>query len=117
MNPGLTVGTVIENFSDPKQTKDVYFEGECYLKTKSDRFKKHWVVVLGNDLFCYRTRDDDKHRIMHSLVGTYLKELPEESSNSKEGLETFWPVKIVLPPNKSRVLYFQTKEEQTKWIF
>ena len=53
---------------------------------------------------------------MHSLVGTYLKELPEETSNTKEGTETFWPVKIVLPPNKSRVLYFQSKEEQGRWI-
>lgn len=94
----------------------MYYEGECFLKTKSDRFKKHWVVVLGNDLFCYRTRDDDKHRIMHSLVGTYLKELPEETVNSKEGQDTFWPVKIVLPPNKSRVLYFQTRDEQSRWI-
>lgn len=73
-------------------------------------------MVLGNDLFCYRTRDDDKHRIMHSLVGTYLKELPEETINSKDGVEAFWPVKIVLPPNKSRVLYFQTKEEQIRWV-
>ena len=28
---------------------------------------------------------------------------------------TLWPVKIVLPPNKSRVLYFATKEEQLRW--
>ena len=53
---------------------------------------------------------------MHSLVGTYLKELPEETVNSKEGQDTFWPVKIVLPPNKSRVLYFQTRDEQSRWI-
>ena len=53
---------------------------------------------------------------MHSLVGTYLKELREETVNSKEGQDTFWPVKMVLPPNKSRVLYFQTRDEQSRWI-
>ena len=53
---------------------------------------------------------------MHSLTGTYLKDLPSESCNTREGKETYWPLKVVLPPNKSRVLYFKTEEEQQKWM-
>ena len=28
---------------------------------------------------------------------------------------TLYPVKIILPPNKSRILYFASEEEQSKW--
>ena len=55
-------------------------EGECYLKTKSDRFKRHWAVIMGNEIYCYRNKNDPSHRIMHCLVGTFVKEMPEESS-------------------------------------
>jgi len=74
------------------------------LKTKSDKFKGHWAMIMGNELYCYRDKDDTVHRVMHCLVGTFIKELPEENS----GGDTLWPVKIVIPPNKSRVLYFKT---------
>ena len=33
----------------------VFLEGECYLKTKTDRFKEHWAVLNGNEIFCYRS--------------------------------------------------------------
>jgi hypothetical protein len=100
---------VIENFSEFSQTKkEIFYEGECFLKTKSDRLKKHWCVIVGNDIFCFRRKEDEKHRVMHSLIGTYLKDCDEESVKDTvlNVTVTFWPVKIVLPPNKSRVLYF-----------
>jgi hypothetical protein len=28
-------------------------EGECYLRTRSDKLRKHWAVVLGKDFYCY----------------------------------------------------------------
>jgi hypothetical protein len=68
---------------------------------------------MGNELYCYRNKDDALHRVMHSLAGTFIKDLPEEVCQSQA--MTLWPVKIVLPPNKSRVLYFATKEEQSRW--
>jgi hypothetical protein len=68
---------------------------------------------MGNELYCYRNKDDPVHRVMHSLAGTFIKELPEEHCASQS--LTLYPVKIVLPPNKSRVLYFATKDEQQKW--
>ena len=54
----------------------MFHEGECYLKTRADRFKQHWGVVMGNELYCYRDRNDAVHRVMHCLVGTFIKELP-----------------------------------------
>lgn len=51
---------------------------------------------------------------MHSLVNTFIKELKPEDSETQ--MCKLYPVKIMLPPNKSRVLYFMTPELQSKWI-
>lgn len=55
-----------------------------------------------------------KHRVMHSLIGTFIKEMPPEPSQS-EGCDLY-PVKIVLPPNKSRLLYFKSEKLQMMWL-
>jgi hypothetical protein len=44
---------------------------------------------------------------MHSLIGTFIKEMPAEASQSEAC--DLYPVKIVLPPNKSRLLYFKSE--------
>jgi hypothetical protein len=50
---------------------------------------------------------------MHSLAGTFVKELPEEIlANQSVALH---PVKIILLPTMSRILYFKTKEEAANW--
>lgn len=90
------------------------FESECLLKTKTDRYKEHWASLIGNELFCYRHKGDIDHRVMHSLVGTFIKELPPEYSNSEQC--DLYPVKIMLPPNKSRLMYFKDQQIQNEWI-
>jgi hypothetical protein len=50
---------------------------------------------------------------MHSLQGTFVKELPIE--NLEDLGVTLWPVKIILLPTMSRILYFRTQEEMKKW--
>ena len=42
---------------------------------------------------------------MHSLQGTFVKELPEEVLPSL-GV-SLWPLKIILLPTMSRILYFR----------
>jgi len=45
---------------------------------------------------------------MHSLAGTFLEQMePEKCPDTHKKL---YPVKIVLPPTKSRILYFETEE-------
>lgn len=65
-------------------------------------------------MFCYRNKGDAQHRVMHSLVGTFIKEVPPENSQSEGCL--LHPVKIMLPPNKSRILYFKSQDQQVQWI-
>lgn len=66
--------------------------GHCYLKTKTESYKKHWMVLSGNELRFYRKQGDEEHKVMHCLAGTYLKEISMDeisekttkSSNSKQ---------------------------------
>lgn len=51
---------------------------------------------------------------MHILTGTFIKEMACEHSEAEE--QDIYPIKIVLPPNKSRILYFLTKETQALWL-
>ena len=88
-------------------------EGDCYLKTKTERYKKHWAVLIGNEIYCYKSRDEPQHLLMHSLQGTFVKELPEEVLPSL-GV-SLWPLKIILLPTMSRILYFRTQEELKRW--
>ena len=104
---------ILDRFADSEDERDNFFEGMCYLKTKTDRFKEHWAVLLGNDIYCYRNQSDKKHRVMHCLAGTFIKEISEESCPDTGKI--FYPVKIVLPPNKSRILYFDTKDSAKAW--
>ena len=50
---------------------------------------------------------------MHCLVGTFIKEI-EEEHNPEDG-STLYPIKIFIPPNKSRVIYYKSKESQKEW--
>ena len=103
--------TVVQRFGGVdtgESNDDQVFEGQCFLKTKTDRYKEHWAVLSGNELYCYRQNGDTDHRVMHSMIGTFIKEMPDEFSNSENC--NLHPVKIVLPPNKSRILYFKSKD-------
>jgi len=89
-------------FSEQKPFKN--YEGVCYLKTRSENFKEHWAVIKGNELYCYRSKEDPDHKVMHCLAGTHLKEEP--ICKDVKNKVVYYPVKIVLPPSKSRVLFF-----------
>jgi hypothetical protein len=51
---------------------------------------------------------------MHSLQGTFVKELPPEALDDL-GV-TLWPLKIILLPTMSRILYFVSEEEMRRWF-
>ena len=46
---------------------------------------------------------------MHSLAGTFVKELPDEVLLT-QGV-TLYPIKIILLPTMSRILYFRSKDD------
>jgi len=50
---------------------------------------------------------------MHSLVGIFLEDMPEEDLGDST---TLYPFKLIFPPNKERVFYLLSKEGKEKWI-
>lgn len=49
---------MLENFSSLmpgiKYKNAQIQEGECYLKSQSEKYKAHWVAMIGNELFWYK---------------------------------------------------------------
>lgn len=74
--------------------------------------KSYWFVLLGKELYSYKTQGDSKHKEMRALSGVYIKDEPEELSESNEPLYPF----MLIFPNKRRIYYFYKKEEKAKWM-
>ena len=55
-----TARDVIDNFGgkNDKQKNFVFQEGYCFLKTKSEKLKRHWMSVMGTELYCYREKNE-----------------------------------------------------------
>jgi hypothetical protein len=70
---------VIDYFGSSDFENAETLEGTIFLKTKSDKFKSHWAVLRGNEFYCYRRQQDAKHRIMHCLMGIYIKDMDVET--------------------------------------
>jgi len=56
---------------------------------------------------------------MHCLSGTYLKEVANtddlaDSRDEKNGIQ-YYLLKIVIPPNKSRIIYFDSQDDRLQW--
>jgi len=67
----LSQEMIVDTFT--KINKSLFkMEGKCFLKTRTDRFKEHWAVIVGKDLFCYRKQGDTDSRVMHCLAGTFV---------------------------------------------
>ena len=73
MSSELSIG--IEDFDERKHA---VIEGLCFLKTVDERLKSYWGVILGKDLYFYREKKDQNYRVIHSLVGTFVKDMPME---------------------------------------
>lgn len=55
---------------------------------------------------------------MHCLTGTYLKSHSDElmaEGKDRSSCKQLFPLKIVIPPNKSRLLFFGTAREMNLW--
>jgi len=100
-------------FVTKEETNSVSMEGEMIRKATETKLKRYWYCLLGKELYVYKNKKEDKHKSMHSLVGVFIKDEPEEKLDDKTVLH---PIKLVFPPNKARVYYLLNKEEKEKWV-
>jgi hypothetical protein len=114
---------VLDDFSPKRRQKDLTYiptesdnlETEVFLLTKADRYKKHWISLMGNELYCYKSKEDTQHLLMHSLTGTFISELPESGNGSSHSSQLY-PLKIIFMPQKSRTLFFKSQTERAHWL-
>ena len=84
-------------------------------KTPENKFKKYWFCLLNKELYCYRKKDDQKHKSMQSLVGAFVKAEETESMVHNGNTIHFFPLKIIFPFNKSKILYLLNSQNRDKW--
>jgi serine/threonine protein kinase len=94
------------------QQADSHIEGEMFRKAAKDKLKKYWFSLLGKELYCYKKREDDKHKSMLTLVGVFIEKCKEEVLDKKT---TLYPFKLIFP-NKIREYYLLKDEDREKWI-
>lgn len=82
-------------------------------KANETKLKRYWYCLLGKELYVYKSKSDEKHKSMHSLVGTFIKDEVEEQLDSTTVLH---PFKLIFPNQKVRSYYLLTKEDKEKWI-
>lgn len=52
-------GLAIDDFSAIHRSQGYHpdqalIEGECLLRTRAEKLKLHWMIVLGSELYCYK---------------------------------------------------------------
>ena len=69
-------GDATPSFSDfvVKDPSDERHEGELIRKATETKLKRYWYCLLGNELYVYKNKNDEKHKGMHSLHGVFIKE-------------------------------------------
>jgi hypothetical protein len=58
-----------------------------------------------------------KHELVHSLQGVYVTVLPTEKIDAKGKGEakSYYPLKLIFPTNKVRILFFDKKDKREDW--
>lgn len=96
-----------------QEQADIKFEGEMVRKATETKLKKYWYCLLGNELYVYKHKNEEKHKGMHNLCGVFIKDDPEEYLDSTTVL---YPFTLIFPGNKPRTYYLLKKEDKDKWM-
>eukprot|EP00347_Sterkiella_histriomuscorum_P019499 403341396 len=107
--------TVLDNFMSATKLEEYdQYEGEILRKAPGGKYKRYWFCLLGKELYCYKKKDDEKHKGMHSLVGAFIK--VDEPEMLPDGQNYIYPFRIIFPPNLSRTYYLLNKSERDSWV-
>ena len=52
---------------------------------------------------------------MHSLKGIFINQMEVEIDNTTILKKNLYPIKMIIPPMKTRILYFRSEDLQLKW--
>ena len=103
----------LHSYTTNDSSNSVQIEGEMIRKATESKFKKYWYCLLGKELYVYKNKREEKHKSMHSLVGVFIKDEPEEQLDATT---VMYPFRLVFPPNKARSYYLDSQEAKEKWV-
>jgi serine/threonine protein kinase len=114
LNGGSFTSQALDNLKPAtSESLFVQLEGELYRKANEGKLKRYWYCLLGKELYCYKKKDDEKHKDMHSLIGVFVKSEKEETLDAST---IIFPFKIIFPMSKVRVYYCKNRDERSKWL-
>ncbi len=92
-----------DTFSSKNHETDSWVNCEGYMcrLNSNNNLRRYWFSLWGNQLFCYRSKEDSTHKGMHSLNQIKVQLEKEETING----DIVWPVKLYFPANKARIYY------------
>ena len=88
----------------------VTYEGWISKITENNRVKRFWLVLIGNDIYYYKTDSKKDYQGMHNLSGCFFKEIGEKVV----GDQTFFSFAIEFS-NRKRKYFCETKEDMEVW--
>lgn len=103
----------LSSFNTHEDQNSIQIEGEMIRKATETKLKRYWYCLLGKELYVYKSKKEEKHKSMHSLVGVFIKDEIEEQLDSTTVLH---PFKLIFPTNKVRSYYLLTREDKEKWM-
>jgi len=68
----------LQSYNSKENDKTIQIEGEIIRKATETKLKRYWYCLLGKELYVYKNKQEEKHKSMHSLIGVFLKDEPEE---------------------------------------
>jgi len=87
----------LQSYNANENDKTIQIEGEIIRKATETKLKRYWYCLLGKELYVYKNKQEEKHKSMHSLIGCFLKDEPEEQLGNTTVL---YPFKLIFPQNK-----------------
>jgi Ca2+-binding EF-hand superfamily protein len=90
---------------------DQYYENWVYKLTENNKMKKYYLVVLGKDIYYYKSDTKQDLLGMHNLSGCFVKENAEKKI---EG-QTYYSFSVIFS-NKTRRYFTKDKEEMQQWM-
>lgn len=100
----------MENFSLDDSKEDIMYEDWIYKLSESLKIKKYWLVLIGKDIYYYKSEKKEELLGMHNLSGCFVKENGEKKIND-EKMFSF----AILFTGKTRNYYCYDKNSALKW--
>jgi Ca2+-binding EF-hand superfamily protein len=89
----------------------VLYEDWIYKLSESNKIKKYWLVLVGKDIYYYRSEKKDDLLGMHNLSGSFVRETGQKKI-SNETLLSF----AIQFSSKSRNYYTYIHEACEEWV-